>query len=136
MGGKIDRKSLNMGLPLQFWAATYIKLLTSNATWSGDGGFESGKISAKILSNKVTSSDMNFGTLAFLIALIRTQASSSFVNSFDDLSRLKQKAKHYHAHTSRFRIVQENIKPEVLKVQIELGRKKTCSRVRTNMQQS
>ena len=28
----------------------------------------------------------------------------------------------YHAHTNRFCVVQENIKPEVLKVQTELAR--------------
>ena len=52
-------------------------ILTSNAVRSGSDTFNPGKMSARILSNKETSSAMNFGTLAFLIELMRILASSS-----------------------------------------------------------
>ena len=35
---------------------------------------------------------------------------------------IRMKYQPYYAHTNRFCVVQENIKPEILRVQIELAR--------------
>ena len=61
---------------------------TSRAVLFGVVASELGNISSRICSNKTTSSDINFGRLAFFIALIRTLVSASCDKTSDHPSRL------------------------------------------------
>ena len=52
----------------------------------------------------------------------------SLLNPFRCTIVAKRENSIYYAHTNRFRVVQEHIKPEVLKVQTELSKKPASMR--------